>query len=292
MTEFLSDQSASGPPVPTHYFGSFTVPAGEHILSLRCVLCSISVEGHVENVKTLWGDVEVKNGGEVQDVWAVGGEIRILAGAKLPSWALIRLWAVGGSVVLDPSVKIERSYVQNQNIISQPGLFYPGQSSFPARGLATFLVFAALTAVCGGGAVSEELRVRSKDTLRRPVGNVVLSGLLLVLAFPLGTLAVILLWAVPPLFVLIYVGAPVAYWLCLVLGFAALAEQTGLLLGARTATTARLTGSATWFALMLIPVVGFFVMVIALLLTLGAVPKALLSRWRIPARIGVPKVAR
>jgi hypothetical protein len=115
-----------------NYLRNLEITPGENRVHAKCVLCSMTVRGTVGTATTFWGDVTVESGGGVEraDVW--GGRITLTPGARV--W-MPTLFAYGGPVVVDPSIRVNSSL-----ILSSPRTFYPGQRSWPGGGGWQFLL--------------------------------------------------------------------------------------------------------------------------------------------------------
>jgi hypothetical protein len=252
------------------YLTNLVIAPGENRAHAKCVLCSMTVRGSVGTATTFWGDVTVENGGSVgrADVW--GGRITLMPGAGV--W-MPTLFAYGGPVVVDPSIRVNSSL-----ILSSPRTFYPGQRSWPGEGVAILVIALLLTSACGGSLVWGRLRERAGGAIRRPVASVLL-GVALLVGIPfLFFLVFVFLHMAPLLGLLLMFLTPVPYWVAFVIGFAAVAEQIGSRLGVARPLGARLSGAGVLIAPMLIPIVGLFVMVAVALVSLGAATGALLLK--------------
>jgi hypothetical protein len=246
-----------------NYLRNLVINPGENRVHAKCVLCSMTVRGTVGTATTFWGDVTVESGGGVEraDVW--GGRITLMPGAGV--W-MPTLFAYGGPVVVDPSIRVNSSL-----ILSSPRTFYPGQRSWPGGGVAVFAIALLVTSACGGSLVWGRLRERVGRAARRPFASALLGFVLLVVILPsLGFLAVVFLRTSPPLFLLLLFLTPVPYWAAFVIGFAAVTERIGSRFGLAHPLVARLRGAGVLIALMLIPILGLFVMVPVALVALGA----------------------
>jgi hypothetical protein len=251
------------------YLTNLVIAPRENHVHVKCVLCSITVRGTVGTAATFWGDVTVESGGSVgrANVW--GGRITLMPGAGV--W-MPTLFAYGGPVVVDESIRV------NSNLIlSSPRTFYPGQRSWPIEGVAIFVIVLLLTSACGGGLVWGRLRERVKGAVGRPGTSALLGIALLVLLPFLIFLAYV---AFPPLALLLMFLTPIPYWVIFVIGFAAVSQQLGSLLGFAHPLSARFSGAGVLIALMLFPIVGLFAMVAVTLVALGAGTSILLGRRR------------
>jgi len=103
----------------------------------------------------------------------------------------------------------------------------------------------------------------------RPLRDALFSVLLFALVLPLFFLVALSLYFLPPLAFFLYVSILIVYWFALAIGFAAVTEWIGSLLGRENRLGARLTGAALLIALMLVPVIGLFVMGAVTLVALG-----------------------
>jgi hypothetical protein len=251
-----------GPEDRFQYFQNLVIEPGERVGYATCVLCSITVQGSVgQQATAFWGDVTVEDGGSVvQGINVSGGRITLLAGARvsLPSSA------IGGSLIMEPDVKTNRAFG-----FSQPLLFYPGQRSWPHSGVPLFALFMLSVSACGGWLVSGSFHQRISEAARRPVRSAFFAILLFVLTLPLLFLAALSLYFFLPLTFFLYIAIPIVYWFVLAIGFAALAESIGSLLGRESPLGGRLTGAALLIALMLVPVLGLFVMLAVVLVAVG-----------------------
>ncbi len=252
-----------GPEDRFQYFQNLVIARGQRVNYATCVLCSITVQGLIyQRATALWGDVTVENGGAVgQGIEVNGGSITLLAG----SWVTPPpLSAIGGSVIIESGVKTYPAFA-----ISHPRFFYPGQRSWPASGVAIFVLFVLLASACGGWLLSGSLRERVENAVRRPLRIALSIVLLFALLLALLFLAALSLYFFPPLAFFLYFFIPIAYWLALAIGLAVVAEWLGSLLGRGNRLGARLTGAALLTALMLVPVIGLFVMGAVMLVALG-----------------------
>jgi hypothetical protein len=251
-----------GPDDRFQYLQNLVIAPGERVRYATCVLCSITVRGSVGRWATaLWGDVTVEaDGGVGERIEANGGRITLLAGARVNH----SLSAIGGSVIMEPDVKTNRVFG-----FGQPLLFYPGQRSWPGSGVLIFILFVLLASVCGGRLVSGSFHERVENAARRPQRSALFAVVLFVMTLPLLFLGALSLFFFPPLVFLLYFSIPTAYCIVLAIGFAAVAERIGSLLGRENRLGARLTGAALLIAFMLVPVVGLFVLVAVVLVALG-----------------------
>jgi hypothetical protein len=267
MVELWSEVSASRPSLPdrpgNRYFQSLVIAQGENSGYATCVLCSITVRGTVGTATTFWGDVTVESGGGVGRADVYGGRITLMPGAGV--W-MPTLFAYGGQVVVDPSVRVNSSL-----ILSSPRTFYPGQRSWPGGGVAVFAIALLLTSACGGSMVWGRLRERVGSAAQRPFASALLGVALLVVILPfLIFLTVVFLRISPPLALLLLFLIPIPCWVAFVIGFAAVTERIGSRFGLAHPLGARLSGAGVLIVLMLIPIVGLFVMVPVTLVALGA----------------------
>ena len=252
-----------GPEDRFQYFQNLVIAPGDRINYATCVLCSITVQGIVyRQVTSLWGDVTVEEGGSVgQGVQVTGGRITLLTGAGVNPPPLS---ATGGSVLIEPGVKTYPAFA-----ISHPRIFYPGQRSWPDRGVALFLLFVLSASACTGWFLPGSVRERVENAVRRPLRSALFGILLFALVPLLLYLTVLSLYIFPPLSLVLYLSIPTLYWLALAMGLAAMAEWIGSLLGRQNRLVSRLTGAAILMVLMLIPVLGLFVLLAVMMLALG-----------------------
>jgi hypothetical protein len=243
------------------YFTDLVVAHGEHVRDATCVLCSVTVNGNVQLATTLWGDVTIGEGGFVGQIEVQGGRVEALAGSGLGS----EVSAIGGPVIIDPSVTAYRNLMRGS-----PGYFYPGQRSWPVEGIALFTIVVLFAAACGGWLVPESFRERVEVAVRRPVRSSGLGILLGLLPLALLALGGFLFYIFPPIGALLFFAAPTVYWLILVIGLAVLAELVGSRLGIANPPVARMAGAALLVATMLVPVAGFFIMLAVILTAAGA----------------------
>jgi hypothetical protein len=277
MMDLSREVSAVNPPDRSesrfHYVWNIVIAPGENPAYVTCMLCSITVRGNVRQATTLWGDLTVESGGTVERADVYGGRITLMPGARV--W-MPTLFAYGGPVVVDPSIRVNSSL-----ILSSPRTFYPGQRSWPIEGVAIFVVALLLTSACGGGLVWGRLRERVEGAVRRPVASALLGIALLVVILPfLFFLAYVFLHTFPPLTLLLMFLTPIPYWVIFVIGFAAVSERLGSRLGFAHPLGARFSGAGVLIALMLIPIVGLFAMVPVTLVALGAGTSIGLGRRR------------
>jgi hypothetical protein len=253
-----------GPEDRFQYFRQLVVAHGERARYVTCVLCSVTVRGTVlQQVTALWGDVTVDGDGRVgQGVEVNGGRVMLRTGARVSAPPLS---AIGGSVIIEPSVQTYPAFVR-----SVPGFFYPGQRSWPSRGIAFFTLVVLVVSACGGWVVLGAFRERVDAAVRLPVRSAVVGMALFALVWPVLYLAVLFLYIFPPLTALLYVAVPIVSWFILAIGFAAVTEWIGSRLVGSNRSKARLTGAGLLLALMLVPVVGLFVMIAVILVGLGA----------------------
>lgn len=262
----------NGPEDRFQYFRHLVIAPGERVGYATCVLCSITVHGILqEQATTLWGDVTVAGDGRVgKNIEANGGRVTLLAGAGVGDYPLM---ATGGPVTVDPSVDTHRA-----TVFGRPSHFYPGQRSWPIQGVSLFVLIMLSVSACGGWLVLGSLRERVGNAVRRPIRSVLIGIVLFALTGPLLYLAALSLYIFPPLGFLLYLTIPIVYWFMLTIGIAAVAERLGSLLVGANRLRARLTGAAFLIALMLIPVIGLFVMVAVIPVTLGVGTS--LAVWR------------
>jgi hypothetical protein len=255
------------------YFRHLIVARNERVDFATCVLCSVTVHGLASRqVTALWGDVTV-DGSVFGGIEVSGGRVTLLADARVEPPPLS---AIGGEISVDPNAKTYTSF-----ILSSPRYFYPGQRSFPAKGVGLFCLVALAAAICGGWMQSESFHKRLDAAVRRPVRSALLGVAIVALIYPLLYLAVVSLYMFPPLAYVFYFGTPGFYWFTLAIGFAAVSEWIGSLLVNARPLVARLTGAAVLITLMLIPVAGLFVWLAVILMALGAGGRTLL--WPQPA---------
>jgi hypothetical protein len=255
--------SPDGPEDRFQYFQNLLIAPGDRINYATCVLCSITVLGIVNRqVTALWGDVTVGEGGSVgQGIQVTGGRLTLMTGAGVNPPPLS---ATGGSVLIEPGVKTYPAFA-----ISHPRIFYPGQRSWPDRGVALFVLFVLSASACAGWLLSGPVRERVENALRRPFRSALFGILLFALVWPLLYLTVLSLYIFPPLSFLLYLSIPTVFWLALAMGFAVMAEWIGSLLVRQNRLASRLTGAAILMASMVIPVLGLFVLLAVMVVAPG-----------------------
>ena len=172
--------------------------------------------------------------------------------------------ATGGSVIIESGARTYPALA-----LSLPRFFYPGQRSWPGRGVLFFVLFVLLVSASGGWLLSGSCRERLENAVRRPLRSALFGVVLLALVSPLLYLAIVSLYLFPPLAFFLFISIPIAYWLALAIGLAVVAEWFGSLLGKENRLGARLTGAALLIALMLVPVLGLLVMATVMLVALG-----------------------
>jgi hypothetical protein len=141
-----------------------------------------------------------------------------------------------------------------------------------------FIIFALVVATCGGQIASGSFREFVDAGVRHPTRSVFLGIASAAVAPLLLSLTVRVLYIFPVLGFILYLAVPTAYWFVSAIGFAALAEWIGSMLGNQNRLKARLVGAALLSALMLFPILGLFVLLVANFISLGAGSGVLL--WR------------
>lgn len=274
---------ADGPEDRFQYFRNLVIHRGERVRFATCVLCSVTVNASVDTATALWGDVTIGSGGYAGGIEVVGGRINALPGSGMGAHSV---HAVGGPVNIANDVKFYR-------FNTSTGLrwaFYPGQRFLTVANVTLFVIFILVAAACGGQVASGSFREFVDAGVRRPTWSAVLGLVSAAVAVPLLSLAVLVLYIFPALGFILYFAVPTVYWCVLVIGFAALAEWIGSMLGNRNRLTARLMGAALLSALMIVPILGLFVLLLANLVSLGAGGGVLLWRRFPRLRAAVSKV--
>jgi len=253
-----------GPEDRIRYFRNLEIAQGEKVRSATCVWCSIIVRGNVyERVTVLWGDATVEREGGVKAIEVSGGRITLASGAHAGDSPT--LLANGGPIAVDPGIPTNPFFVR-----SLPQDFYPGQRSGTVEGVSRFALLVFLLAVCGEWLAWGSFRERVRKAARQPVGSGLLGIVLFFLTWPLQFLMIVFLFSIPLMAGVLHTVAPVAYLVLIALGFGALSEKVGSMLGVRNRVIALLAGAIFFFVLMLVPVLGYFVMIGTGLVALGA----------------------
>jgi hypothetical protein len=254
-----------GPKDRFQYFHDLTVVSGERVDYATCVFCSMTVNGIVNRqATTLWGNVTVEAGGTVVDgIHVNGGRINLLPGSGVGGH---QLYALGGSVDLEPGADAQRS-----SIDAWPGYFYPGQRSWPVEGIFFFSLAILSAALCASRLVSESSATRMQEALQRPLSSAIFGVLMLALPWILLIIAGYSVYLFFPLAFLIFLATPLVFCILLAIGIAAVSGFIGSLLGFSDRMEARIAGAALLVGLMLIPVLGFLIMLAILTLALGVV---------------------
>ncbi len=241
----------------TSVIRSLVVHQGERVGEVTCYFCSVRILGEVYgDVTAIGGNVEV-DGPVSGDVVAVGGDVRLGPAARVAGDAV----AIGGAADKDPQATTH----ENDPPVSVPWFFLPGQRSFAWRGILALAGFYTLPAALFALLLRGRRLERLGESLRKWYAAVPV-GILLAATFSWAfnfadrfgrwadwvdySLAAILL---------ILLGA----------GFAGLAYTVGGLFLPRTTAASVAIGTVLLVALQLIPIAGFLIFLLVLVLALG-----------------------
>lgn len=236
------------------YFQNMTIAHGEQVWTATCVLCSVIVHGSVGEVTALWGDVTVETDGRVAEMHAVGGRLTVLPGGR------------DSTAGLNPSMQL---FVNSERRKIADLYYYPGQRSFPAKGVSLFIEVVLLTLACGRWLAPATFRERAAAGVRQPIWSAIFGAVLIAFLPILQAIAIYSLYILPPLYFVLFYGGLLVYWLLLTIGFTSLSLQVGSSMGANSLAKYA-TGALVIIVGMLIPVLGFFAMAAVMALALGA----------------------
>jgi cytoskeletal protein CcmA (bactofilin family) len=242
-------------------FQNIVIESGDTVNGVQCFVCSVHVRGHVTgDIVTVGGAIFVEGTGAVDgDAVAAGGRIEAYSNSKISGDAV----AVGGYVERSDGSAIEG------DTVSVPYVVIPGQYRPTLLGglaLAVLNVFFVSLAYL---ALQAKRAENTSRAIERRVGSVLFSGIVLLgLLYGLDSLTRYLGraedWADIALFTFVLViaaagAAGLGYWVARI----AFPETSGF--WAATGGILALT------LLELVPLLGFLVFAVGLLLSLGAV---------------------
>lgn len=225
---------------------------------VTCYFCLVRILGEASgDVRAIGSDVEV-DGPVSGDVVAVGGNVKLGPAAR----TALDVAAIGGRVERNPQAATR----ENHPPVSVPWFFLPGQRRIAWRGILAFAGFYALPAAL----FAVLLRVRRLERLAESLRKWYLAvplGILLVGAFSwafnfadrFGRWADWVDYGLTAV-LLVLLGA----------GFTGLAYAIGGAFLPRTTAAAVAIGGALLFALQLIPIAGFLVVLLLVVLGLGS----------------------
>ncbi len=250
------------PSISSH-FRRVVVDSGQTVGEVACTGCSIEIRGAAQgDVITFGGDI-LLTGSAGGDVIALGGSVHLLPRAVVGGDAV----AIAGSVEKDAESRI------SGDVDSIPYLHLPGQRGFQSKGVFTFLAVNLALVILTALLLRSERAWKISAVLSECPLRTFATGLAALLA---GSLLIILpglahSWA------LVLTGVAALAMLVLFLpGYAGVNLAVGSFLTRRRSwIAALLAGVLLTTGLQLIPVAGFFVMIIVLVSALGC---SLLSR--------------
>ncbi|MFQ5777716.1 MAG: hypothetical protein ACE5IP_06880 [Terriglobia bacterium] len=242
-----------------HFGWDIVVAAEETLGDAVCFACSIRVEGTASgDAVAIAGNVTVA-GTVGADVVAVGGDVRLLSGASAGGEVV----SVGGRVVLDPNATLK------SGVEKAPYLHFPGQRAFYWRGMLV-LILVNLAVVLLGGLILRPRRLENMaGALRRHYLLTPMLGLVLLLGVSSSYSLAGLLgqwedWG-NNILTIVLLGVPLA-------GYLGIAQLVGTL-GARSRHPwgVLVTGAAGTTLLLLLPLIGFLLLLAVFVLGFGIV---------------------
>ncbi len=245
---------------------NIVIESGETVNDVQCFVCSVDVRGHVTgDIVTVGGAIFIEGTGSVRgNAIAAGGRIEAYSSSKISGGAL----AVGGYVERSEGAAIGGDSVSVAYVVI-PGQYRP--TLLGGLALAVLNVFFVSLAYV---ALQEKRAENTSRAIERRAGSVLFSGIVLLgLLYGLDSLTRHLGraedWADIALFTLVVViaaagAAGLGYWVARI----AFPNTSGF--------WAAIGGILALTLLELVPLLGFLVFAVGLLLSLGAV---LVSRF-------------
>lgn len=242
-----------------HFGWDIVVAAEETIDDAVCFACSIRVQGTASgDAVTIAGNVTVA-GAVGSVVVAVGGDVRLLPGASAGGEVV----SVGGRVVQDPTATLKSSAEK------APYFHFPGQRAFYWRGMLALILFNFAVVLLGGLILRPRRLENMAGALRRHYLLTPALGLLLLVAVASSYAVASLLgrwqeWG-DIVLTIVLLGVPLA-------GYLGIAQLVGTL-GARSRHPwgVLVAGAAGTTLLLLLPLIGFLLLMAVLVLGFGIV---------------------
>ena len=236
------------------FFRNIIVEKGTQSSEAVCIGCSITVEGEVSEAIAIGGDIVVTGLVDGETI-AVGGGIHAAPGARLEGEVI----AIGGPA------NLAGHGAQPEEVISLPYFFMPGQRGFYLTGVLLFIGVNFALLLLGGYLLRRRLAPLAAPLTRRPLltpvaglGFMVLFGFLIDLGSDTRFED----------YVDILLGLP--FLLILLAGYTALSWRLGQLLPTQKRfLIVLLSGAVLMTVFLMIPVVGFFGLILVPTLSLG-----------------------